>query len=63
MDKMERVKAFAELYHLITYYYEYRDMPVKEDFDFFAEVKKNCDLLDLDFDAFVKEFKLNKNLW
>lgn len=62
MNKVERVKVFSELYQLITYYYEYRDMPVEGDFDFFAEVRKNCELLDLDYDTFLQEFKMNKSL-
>ncbi|WP_158591827.1 hypothetical protein [Oceanobacillus halophilus] len=62
MDKVEKVKVFAELYELINYYYEYRDQPVKGDFDFFAELEKRCADLDLDYETVVKEFKFKKSL-
>jgi hypothetical protein len=58
MNKSEKVKVFAKLHELVNYYYEYRDQPIKGDFDFFAEVEKCCKTLDLDFDDFNKEYKL-----
>lgn len=58
VDKSEKVKTIAKLYELVNYYYEYRDQPVKEDFNFFTEVEKCCRTLDIDFVEFNKEFKL-----
>ena len=58
MEKNENVKAFSELYGLITFYYENRDQPVEEGFDFFAEVERLCSKLNMDFEEFKKEFKL-----
>ncbi|MGM8366233.1 hypothetical protein ACLIBG_12255 [Virgibacillus sp. W0181] len=58
MNKQERVKAFAELYELLTFYYENRDQPVERGFDFFGEVETLCQKLDLDFEELKKEFNL-----
>jgi hypothetical protein len=58
MDKVERVKRISELFELVQYYYEYRDQPMAESFNFEAKVQTCCHALDLDFTEFVKEFKL-----
>ncbi|MGM8211906.1 hypothetical protein ACLIBH_03820 [Virgibacillus sp. W0430] len=58
MNTQNKVKAFAKLYGLLTFYYENRDQPVENDFDFFAEVEGLCTTLDLDFEEFKREFKL-----
>ena len=55
---MEKVKKIAELFELVQYYYEYRDKPVNENMNFFAEVEDCCRVLDLDFEEFKREFKL-----
>lgn len=62
MDKVEKVKIFSELYELINYYYEYRDQPVDQHFNYFNKVEKCCHLLDLDYKEFLKEFKLKEDL-
>lgn len=59
MNKTEKVKAFAELYGLINYYYENRDLPVDQNFDFYKEIEKLCEALDLDYNAFIQEFRLS----
>lgn len=58
MNKKERVKSFAKLYGLLSFYYENRDQPVEENFDFFKEVEVLCEKLDLDFEEFKQEFNL-----
>lgn len=55
---MTKETAFVDLYQLLIFYSENRDLPVPEDFDFFEEVKKNCAILELDFDVIRKEFNL-----
>jgi len=45
MNKKEKLDSFVKLYHLINFYYENRDRPVDREFDFFEEVKSNCDTL------------------
>jgi len=62
LDRVEKVKIFAELYELITYYYEFRDQPVDKNFNYFEKVEKCCTLLDLDFNELKKEFKLKEEL-
>ena len=62
MNSVDKVKVFSELYELVNYFYEYRDQPVKEDFNFFEKAEKCCELLDLDFNEFKKEFKINTDL-
>ncbi|MFB6466762.1 hypothetical protein ACE38V_08030 [Cytobacillus sp. Hz8] len=57
-EKVEKVKRLSELYDLIQYYYENRDRPVNDSGDFFQKVKECCDVLDLDFEVFKREFKL-----
>jgi len=59
MDQKERVKAFSELFELLTYYYENRDQPVDSDFDFFKEIKILCEKLEMDYDLFKEEFHLS----
>ena len=58
MDKVEKVKVFAKLYELVNFYYENRDQPVDNDFNFFEKVKIYCDKLDLDIEEFKNEFKI-----
>jgi hypothetical protein len=58
MNSAEKVKVFSELYELVNYYYENRDRPVDQNFNFFGKVEKCCGELDLDVNEFKKEFKL-----
>lgn len=58
MEKVEKVKVFRELYDLVNFYYTERDQPVDPNFNFFKEVEKCCNQLDLDFDTFKKELNL-----
>ncbi|WP_174727374.1 hypothetical protein [Mesobacillus harenae] len=58
MDKSSKVKAVSELFELVLYYYDNRDQPVNENFDFFTKVENCCIKLDLDFEEFKKEFNL-----
>jgi hypothetical protein len=60
MEKVEKVKVFIELYDLVNFYYTERDQPVDPNFNFFKEVEKCCNLLDLDFETFKKEFNLKR---
>lgn len=60
MNKVEKVKRISELFELVQYYYEYRDQPTEESFNFAARVMDCCNALDLDYEEFTKEFKLQK---
>ncbi|WP_252313229.1 hypothetical protein [Sinobaca sp. H24] len=62
MDKVNNVKIFAELYDLVLFYKENRDLPTDENFNFFEEVEKYCEKLNLDYETFTKEFHLTKGL-
>ncbi|MBM4763189.1 hypothetical protein [Bacillus sp. B15-48] len=62
MGKAEKVKAFAQLYELVNYYYENRDRPVNEDFNFFEKIETYCNILELDIEEFKKEFKIEAKL-
>jgi len=55
---MDKEKALVELYDLLDFFYENRDLPVNADFDFYKQVKKKCEILDVDYDTVIKEFKL-----
>ncbi|MFS0689375.1 hypothetical protein AB1K89_09040 [Sporosarcina sp. 179-K 8C2 HS] len=55
---MNKEKAFIDLYQLLIFYSENRDLPVPEDFNFFDEIKKKCAILELDFETISKEFNL-----
>ena len=55
---MEKEKALVELYDLLDFFYENRDLPVKADFDFYTQVKEKCEVLNVDYDTVIKEFKL-----
>jgi hypothetical protein len=54
----EKMKAFVELYKLINFYYENRDRPINDDFEFYKELEKYCTILGFDSIEFIKEFKL-----
>lgn len=56
---MDKTKAFINLYQLLIFYSENRDRPVSEGFNFFEELKKYCDELEIDSKEIEKEFKLN----
>ncbi|MBO8162164.1 MAG: hypothetical protein H0Z34_00425 [Brevibacillus sp.] len=59
MDRVHRVKIVSELFDLLNVYSFKRDQPIDEDTaNFFEKVKHCCDLLELDYDAFKKEFGL-----
>ena len=60
MNKKEKLDSFVKLYHLINFYYENRDQPVESEFDFFEEVKTNCDTLEIDYDSFIQELRLQR---
>ncbi|TCP20701.1 hypothetical protein EV207_1504 [Scopulibacillus darangshiensis] len=60
MEGIPRVKAFSKLYDLLVYYSENRDLPIEDGFDFFLEVKNLCGILDLNYEAFKKEFHLTE---
>ncbi|EOR21510.1 hypothetical protein KGR20_23620 [Cytobacillus oceanisediminis] len=60
MNKKEKLDSFVKLYHLINFYYENRDRPVDREFDFFEEVKSNCDTLEIDYDSFIQELRLQR---
>lgn len=55
---MEKEKALVELYDLLDFFYENRDLPVQADFDFYTQVREKCEILDVDYDTIIKEFKL-----
>ena len=52
MNKKVKLDSFIKLYHLINFYYENRDRPADKEFDFFEEVKTNCEILEIDYDLF-----------
>ena len=58
LDKAEKVKKLSELFELVQYYFEYRDLPRKGNEDFFSQVENCCQALEIDFTEFKKEFKL-----
>lgn len=58
MDKIERVKVVSELFELINMYYVERDQP-SEGNNFFEQVQRCCDQLDLDFNELKKVFELH----
>ena len=60
MENVKKEKAFYELYQLINFYYENRDQPNSE-FDFFKEVEKYCNILEMDFSEFKQQFNLKQN--
>ncbi|QJX64113.1 hypothetical protein HLK66_22365 [Niallia circulans] len=60
MNKKEKLDSFIKLYDLINFYYENRDRPVDREFDFFEEVKVNCETLEIDYDSFIKELQLQR---
>ena len=55
---MTKEEALVELYGLIDFYYENRDLPVSDDFNFFEKVSKCCEVLNVDNKTIIKEFKL-----
>ncbi|MEY8560793.1 hypothetical protein AALF85_08815 [Jeotgalicoccus halotolerans] len=57
---MRKETALVELYGLIDFYYENRDMPVPDDFDFFDKIKECCEVLEVNNEEIIKEFKLQK---
>lgn len=54
MDKHETVETIYELFELINFYYEERDMPIS--FDFFKDLEKYCGLLDIDVEEVKEKF-------
>ncbi len=55
---MDKEKAFVDLYELLIFFSENRDLPVPDGFRFHDEIKKNCTILGLDYDVITKEFNL-----
>lgn len=55
---MSKEKALVELYELIDFYYENRDLPVSPDFNFYEQVEEKCSVLDVDYNTVLKEFNL-----
>jgi len=55
---MNKEEALVELYNLIDFYYENRDLPVEKDFDFFGEIKECCEILEVDSATVINKFKL-----
>jgi len=60
MNNLDKVNAFKELHGLLIFYSENRDQPVEQGFDFFAEVERLCQQLDLDYEAFKEVFQFGK---
>jgi hypothetical protein len=60
MNKVEKVKVFVELFELVNFYYENRDQPVDDNFNFSEKVERCCKILDLDLNEFLKEFNFNR---
>lgn len=56
---MNKTQAFVKLYQLLEFYFENRDRPVDEGFNFSEELKKYCDVLEIDRNELVKTFKLD----
>lgn len=56
---MKKEEALVELYNLIDFYYENRDLPVPRDFDFYEEINKCCDVLEVNKDVIIEKFKLH----
>lgn len=55
---MNKEEALVELYNLIDFYYENRDLPVEKDFDFFGKIEECCEILEVDNATIIKNFKL-----
>ncbi|WP_226037835.1 hypothetical protein [Aquibacillus saliphilus] len=58
MGATNKVKAFKELFELVIFYSENRDLPVDPDFNFFKEVEFYCNQLDLNYEEFKETFEL-----
>lgn len=55
---MTKEEALFELYGLIDFYYENRDLPVPDNFNFFEKVAQCCQVLSVDSKIVIQEFKL-----
>lgn len=55
---MTKEEALVELYDLIDFYYENRDLPVPDNFNFFEKVNQCCQVLSVDSKIVIKEFEL-----
>lgn len=55
---MDKTQAFIKLYQLLDFYFENRDRPVTEGFNFSNELQKYCDVLEIDRKELEKNFKL-----
>lgn len=55
---MTKEEALVELYGLIDFYYENRDLPVPDNFNFFEKLNQCCEVLNVDSKTIIKEFKL-----
>ncbi|WP_180994439.1 hypothetical protein [Bacillus sp. Marseille-P3661] len=60
VSSVEKVKAFQELVKMLNYFWENRDRPAEEDFNFFQEVKTYCEQLDLDYEEFKRVYNLTE---
>ncbi|ASN06208.1 hypothetical protein [Virgibacillus necropolis] len=58
MDQKDKLKAFEELFDLLVFFSENRDMPVDKDFNFFGKVEYYCKQLDLDYNEFIEVYQL-----
>lgn len=58
MNKAEKVKVLYDLFELVNFYYEERDKP--SELNIFAELEKYCDILEIDFQEFKKQFGMSK---
>ncbi|AJY73330.1 hypothetical protein [Paenibacillus beijingensis] len=54
MNSTDKVKVLSDLFHLINFYYEGRDQP--SEVNIFESLKNYCEILDVDYDEFRKEF-------
>ncbi|WP_346235389.1 hypothetical protein MKY04_04350 [Lysinibacillus telephonicus] len=55
---MTKEQAIKELFGLISFYQENRDLPIPNDFNFQDEVKKCCDILEVDLAIIRNQFNL-----
>lgn len=56
---MKKEEALVELYNLIDFYYENRDRPVTDGFNFHEKLDECCEVLEVDKETVTQKFKLN----
>lgn len=56
---MSKEQALVKLFELISFYYENRDRPIENGFNFHEEVKSCCQVLEVDKQIIIEKFNLH----